>query len=175
MIGSLNSVTGRTYMSIERIKRTDSTVKTQSTGSFDEILNQVSNKSETTSNLDEIFEKAADTYQISLDLLKSVAKAESDFDTTCVSTSGAQGVMQLMPETAKALGVTDAFNPEQNIMGGAKYLSQKLKEYNGDVSLALAAYNAGSGSVNKYGGIPPFTETQNYVTKILGYLKNGYN
>ena len=91
-----------------------------------------------------------------------------------MTTSGAMGVMQLMPETAKELGVTDSFDAEQNIMGGANYLSKKLAEYDGDVSLALAAYNAGSGNVNKYGGIPPFTETQNYVKKILGYLENGY-
>lgn len=174
MIEKLNSVTGRTYMSVVRQSRTEQNVKTTSKGNFETILNQTSQKKYTSSQLDSIFEEAAKTYHISLDLLKSVAKAESDFDTTCVSTSGAQGVMQLMPETAKALGVTDSFDAEQNIMGGAKYLSQKLEEYNGDVSLALAAYNAGSGNVNKYGGIPPFKETQNYVMKILGYLENGY-
>ncbi len=174
MIGDLNSVTGRTYMSIERVSRTVSTAKTQSNGGFTQVLNQASAKNYTQTELDSIFEKAANTYGISVDLLKAVAKAESDFDTTSVSTSGAVGVMQLMPETAKELGVTDSFDAEQNIMGGANYLSKKLAEYDGDVSLALAAYNAGSGNVNKYGGIPPFTETQNYVKKILGYLENEY-
>ncbi len=174
MIGDLNSVTGRTYMSIERVSRTVSTAKTQSSGGFTQVLNQASAKKYTQTELDSIFEKAANTYDISAELLKAVAKAESDFDTTSVSTSGAQGVMQLMPETAKELGVSDSFDAEQNIMGGANYLSKKLDEYDGDVSLALAAYNAGSGNVNKYGGIPPFTETQNYVKKILGFLENGY-
>ena len=79
----------------------------------------------------------------------------------------------MMPTTAKGLGVTDAYDPEQNIMGGAKYIASLLEKYDGNVSYALAAYNAGSGNVDKYGGIPPFEETQNYVTKILGYLQNG--
>lgn len=121
-------------------------------------------------DLEEIFEKAAQTYDISVDLLKAVAKAESNFDPDCVSSSGAMGIMQLMPGTAKELGVSDAFDPEQNIMGGAKYLAENLEIYNGNVSLALAAYNAGRGNVSKYGGIPPFKETQNYVKKVLGYM-----
>ena len=77
------------------------------------------------------------------------------------------GVMQLMPKTAEGLGVTDSYDPRQNILGGAKLISQLLDKYDGDKSLALAAYNAGSGNVSKYGGIPPFKETQNYVKKVL--------
>lgn len=121
--------------------------------------------------LEQIFQKAADTYQISVDLLKAVAKAESDFDPDCTSSSGAMGIMQLMPGTAKELGVTNAYDPEENIMGGAKYLAENLKIFNGDISLSLAAYNAGRGAVEKYNGIPPYTETQNYVKKILSYLE----
>ena len=123
------------------------------------------------SNLEEIFEQASQTYGISLSLLKAVAKAESDFDPDCTSSSGAMGIMQLMPATAKELGVTNAYDPEQNIMAGAKYLAENLKIFDGDISLATAAYNAGRGAVEKYNGIPPYTETQNYVKKILGYLE----
>lgn len=179
MIELLNSITGKTYMSIEKVTRQPSEIRTRNTQAsqgttFADALNQAAAKSYTKTDMDPIFEKAARTFGISLELLKAVAKAESNFDAGCVSTSGAMGVMQLMPETAKELGVSNPFDPEENIMGGAEYLSQKLKEYNQNVELALAAYNAGSGNVNKYGGIPPFTETRNYVKKILGFLENGF-
>ncbi len=126
-----------------------------------------------TVSMDAIFEKAADTYGVDVELLKAMAKAESNFNPNATSKAGAMGVMQLMPATAKSLGVTDAYDPEQNIMGGAKYIASLLEQYDGNVSYALAAYNAGSGNVAKYGGIPPFEETQNYVAKILGYLQDG--
>ncbi|MHB8128375.1 MAG: lytic transglycosylase domain-containing protein [Mobilitalea sp.] len=122
-----------------------------------------------TKSLDQIFEQASKKYNVSENLLKAIGKAESDFNSKAVSRCGAQGVMQLMPATAKSLGVTDSFDAEQNIMGGAKYISEMMKKYDGDTRLALAAYNAGSGNVAKYGGIPPFKETQNYVKKVMNY------
>ncbi|MDF2905267.1 MAG: hypothetical protein K0R34_588 [Herbinix sp.] len=126
-----------------------------------------------TKSLDEIFDKAAKEYNVSVELLKAIGKAESNFKSDAVSRCGAQGVMQLMPATAKSLGVTDSFDAEQNIMGGAKYISGLLKKYDGNTKLALAAYNAGSGNVAKYGGIPPFEETQNYVKKVMNYMQQG--
>lgn len=122
--------------------------------------------------LDAIFDEAASKYGVDAKFLKAIAKCESDFSTECTSRSGAMGIMQLMPQTAASLGVTNAYDPYQNIMGGARYISEKLAQYNGDKSLALAAYNAGSGNVAKYGGIPPFKETQNYVTKVMAYYNS---
>jgi len=104
-------------------------------------------------------------------LVKAVVKAESGFDPTAVSHAGAQGLMQLMPGTAAGLGVTDSFDPVQNLNGGAKFLRQLLDRFGGDVSKALAGYNAGPGAVEKYGGIPPYEETQAYVPKVLGYVE----
>lgn len=120
-------------------------------------------------SLDDIFQRASEAYNVPIGLLKAVAKAESNFNPTAESHAGAQGIMQLMPGTAKSLGVTNSFDPEQNIMGGAKYLRQQLDRYDGDVTLALAAYNAGPGNVTKYKGVPPFQETQNYITKVMEY------
>ncbi len=116
---------------------------------------------------DAYFKAAAIKYDVSESLLKAIAKAESDFNPGCVSSAGAMGIMQLMPETAKGLGVDDPYDPEQNIMGGAKCISLKLKEFKGDVRLALAAYNAGSGAVRRNGGVPSYCTT--YINKVLSY------
>lgn len=128
---------------------------------------------QTTASLEEIFTEASERYNVPKDLVKAIAKTESDFNPNATSGSGAQGLMQLMPATARELGVTDAYDPYQNVMGGTKYISQLLDKYDGDVKLALAAYNAGSGNVAKYGGIPPFKETQNYVVKVMNYMNGG--
>ena len=118
-----------------------------------------------------IFDEASRTYGVSKSLLLAVAKQESNFDPNSVSHAGAQGIMQLMPGTAKTLGVKNAFDPYENIMGGAKLLRDNIRAF-GSVPLALAAYNAGPGAVKKYGGVPPYKETQDYVKKIMADLGN---
>lgn len=125
-----------------------------------------------TEDMDSIFEEAAALFGLPVNLLKAVAKAESGFNAGAVSGAGAIGVMQLMPQTARGLGVSNPFDARQNIMGGAQYLKKNLDQF-GDISLALAAYNAGPGNVQKYGGIPPFAETQNYVKKVTSYMDGG--
>ncbi len=124
-------------------------------------------------SLKSLFEAASQKYDISYDFLVAVAKAESDFNTKCVSSAGAKGIMQLMPDECKEFGVTDPYDAKQNIMASAKLLKAHLKKFNGDFTLAAAAYNAGSGAVKKYGGVPPYQETQNYVKKINKFMKEG--
>ena len=116
---------------------------------------------------DDTIRLAAQQYELDFGLIKAVIHTESGFDPKARSDPGAQGLMQLMPATAKRYRVTDAWDPAQNINAGAKHLRYLLKRY-GDLSLALAAYNAGEGNVDKYGGIPPFAETQDYVERVTG-------
>ncbi|MBE5931986.1 MAG: lytic transglycosylase domain-containing protein [Lachnospiraceae bacterium] len=146
---------------------------------FDQILEQekanLVEDQKKTVDLESIFTEASQKYNVSIDLLKAVAKAESNFNPEATSHCGAMGIMQLMPSTAKSLGVNNAYDPYENIMGGAKLLNQLDKMYNGNIKLMLAGYNAGPGNVAKYDGVPPFTETQNYVAKVLEYLNQGVN
>jgi len=115
---------------------------------------------------------AARTYGLDGALLHALISVESRYDPKAVSRRGAAGLMQLMPVTARRYGVTDSFDPVQNINGGAQYLSDLLKLFNGDVSLAIAAYNAGESAVARYGNrIPPFPETRDYVPKVLGFYR----
>lgn len=119
-----------------------------------------------TTDLRQLAREIATKHGLDPDLFESLVEAESNFNPKVVSSAGAQGLTQLMPGTADGLGVSDPFDPYQNLDGGARYLAKQLKRFK-TVELALAAYNAGPGNVNKYGGIPPFKETQNYVKKIL--------
>lgn len=159
-------------MRVKAIQGTDAT-GTQTTTSVVGQGEDFSSYLQTTASLEEIFTEAAEKYNVPKNLIKAIAKAESDFNPNATSGAGAQGIMQLMPATARELGVTDSYDPYQNIMGGTKYISEMLEKYDGNVSLALAAYNAGSNNVAKYGGIPPFKETQNYVVKVTGYMNEG--
>ncbi|MGB9791097.1 MAG: lytic transglycosylase domain-containing protein [Thermacetogeniaceae bacterium] len=120
---------------------------------------------------DSLFIAAGRAFGIDPALLKAVARAESGLNPRAVSPAGALGIMQLMPATARALGVKDPFDPLQSIFGGARYLRYLLDRFGGDVRLALAAYNAGPGAVQRWGGVPPYRETREYVERVLGYLK----
>jgi len=120
-------------------------------------------------------EEAAALHQVSPDLVRSVMAVESEFDQWAVSSKGARGLMQLMPATARRLGVSDSFDARQNIFGGTQYLRVLLDQFGGDVALALAAYNAGPNAVLRYGGIPPYRETRAYVQKVQAQLGTGFS
>lgn len=118
-----------------------------------------------------IIAQASQRFKVDPSLVKALIKAESDFDNRAVSDKGAQGLMQLMPETANAMEVANPFSPEENIFGGTRYFSLLLDRFKNDKILALAAYNAGPEAVETYGGIPPFPETKSFVAKVLDYYE----
>jgi len=122
------------------------------------------------SAFDHLIAAASLKYSLDAALIRAVINAESAFDPLAVSSAGAMGLMQLMPTLAAELGVTDPFDPRQNIFAGSRYLKQLLDSYDGDISLALASYNAGPGAVERYNGVPPYPETQHYVKTITNAL-----
>jgi soluble lytic murein transglycosylase-like protein len=121
---------------------------------------------------DSIINACALQYGVDRSLVKAVIHAESGYNPSAVSSKGAQGLMQLMPKTAQDLKVSNSFDPGENIKGGVKYLKFLLNTFKGDEALALAAYNSGLSKVAKFGGIPPYEETRNYVAKVLNFRKN---
>ena len=124
---------------------------------------------------DQMIRQAAQQHGVSEGLIKAVMHTESGFNINARSPVGAQGLMQLMPATARRFNVSNAYDPQQNIFGGARYLSWLLKRFNGNTQLAIAAYNAGEGNIDKYGGIPPFRETQDYVRRVTSRFQNLYS
>ena len=119
-------------------------------------------------DLDALIRRLSERYELAPELVRAVIRQESAFDPFAVSIKGAQGLMQLMPATARRFGVQDVFDPAENVLGGVKYLRLLLDRYDGDMRLALAAYNAGEGAVDRYKGIPPYAETRDYVQRIAG-------
>lgn len=120
--------------------------------------------------LKEVINEFADLYRLEAALIQAVIKAESDFNPKAISRKGALGMMQLLPDTARDMGVRNPFDPEDNIRGGSRYLRLMLDQFNNRLDLALAAYNAGPGAVRRHGGIPPYEETRTYVERVKKYL-----
>jgi len=184
--GSLSRVFSRIAAIENRFGQTPTAasvaLQTQKKGAFSALLSKAqhasgptaSNSSSAGSSSDiiKMIQLAAKKQGVDPKLAQAIARAESDYSPNVVSSAGAVGVMQLMPETAASLGVSDIHDPRQNIDGGVQYLKQMLTTFNGDVSMAVAAYNAGPQAVKNYNGVPPYSETQAYVQKVLSYYGN---
>lgn len=131
------------------------------------IATSPSSAAASSADLQSLIQSHATQNGVEPDLIRQIIQVESGFNPQAVSNKGAQGLMQLMPETARDMGVSDPFDPDQNIGGGTKYLAQLLQSHNGDLTKALASYNAGPGVVRQYGGVPPYPETRNFVKRVL--------
>jgi soluble lytic murein transglycosylase-like protein len=160
-----------------RLEQMRPPAQTAARGGFDEVLDAAAVRTAPTSTetgaaggYDGIIRDAAAANDLSADLIHAVVRAESNYNPRCRSSAGAMGLMQLMPGTAEALGVANPWDPAQNVAGGARYLREQLDTF-GDLTLALAAYNAGPGAVQRYDGVPPYEETQTYVRRVQRYLQ----
>jgi hypothetical protein len=130
---------------------------------------------EKSKDISETIKSAAEATGLDASLIKAVIAQESEFNKNATSSKGAMGLMQLMPKTAEILGVDDPYDVEENVLGGARYLKMLMNKYNNDLNLSLAAYNAGPNAVDKYGSVPPYEETQDYVSKVLKYYNEFKN
>lgn len=151
---------------LKGLSKTDELTKTLSDN---KPSNDIKQTKPIMSQIEEAIEDASYKYKVPAALIKAMIRQESNFNPKSVSSVGAIGLMQLMPNTAEGLGVADPFDIRQNIDGGTKYLKGLLARFNSDYSLAIAAYNAGPTAVKRYGGVPPYQETQNHVRKVLKY------
>lgn len=168
----INSVLERIQELNSHIRNLEQRAKTlEKENTFSKVLNDVQALA-MKQKFAPIIAQAAIEHKVDPKLVTAVIEQESRFNPQAVSKSGALGLMQLMPETAKSVGVNNPLNPEESIRGGTKYLSSLLNRYQGNVILALSAYNAGPGNVDKYNGVPPFEETQNYVKGVLDKMQS---
>lgn len=173
------------FNSLFPAQKTENVATSKEAQEFKEILDKTSTTTTTSKQtnvanaqpisregIEDLIEKYADKNDLDVDFVRAVIKQESGFNPKATSKAGAMGLMQLMPNTARGLGVRDAYNPEENIMGGTKYLKSLMTKFDGNPELALAAYNAGPYTVQKYNGIPPYSETQRYVKNVMANWEN---